>query len=106
MPVVVLSSNDGACIAGSNDAKALGIKMAQPWFQVRHLERSAGLVAVFANFELYGDMSSRMMAVEARFAPGQEVYSVSLLDIGPVRSISLRTSNRRHGTPWSNFSEI
>ena len=86
-PVVVLSSNDGACIARSNEAKALGVKMAQPWFQVRHLERSAGLVAVSANFELYGDMSSRMMAVEARFAPRQQVYSIdeSFLDFEGVR---------------------
>ena len=87
-PVVVLSSNDGACISRSNEAKDLGVKMAQPWFQVRHLERSAArLVAVSANFELYGDMSSRMMAVEARFAPRQEVYSIdeSFLDFEGVR---------------------
>ena len=87
-PVVVLSSNDGACIARSNEAKDLGVKMAQPWFQVRHLERSAGLLAVSANFELYGDMSSRMMAVVARFAPRQEVYSIdeSFLDFDGVRA--------------------
>src|SRR5471032_508012 len=47
-PVVVLSSNDGACIARSNEAKELGIKMAQPWFQVKHLEKTDGLVAVSA----------------------------------------------------------
>ena len=41
------------------------VRMAQPWFQVRHLEREAGLVALSANFELYGDMSSRMMALAA-----------------------------------------
>jgi DNA polymerase V len=75
-PVVVLSNNDGACIARSNEAKDLGIEMAQPWFQVRHLERSAGLVALSANFELYGDMSSRMMTLAARYAPRQEVYSI------------------------------
>ena len=75
-PVVVLSSNDGACIARSDEAKALGVGMAQPWFQVRHLQRSAGLVAVSANFELYSDMSGRMMAVAARFAPRQQVYSI------------------------------
>ena len=68
-PVVVLSSNDGACIARSNEAKDLGVKMAQPWFQVRHLERAGKLIALSANFELYGDMSSRMMSVVARFAP-------------------------------------
>ncbi len=41
-PVVVLSNNDGACIARCNEAKNLGVQMAQPWFQVKHLERSAG----------------------------------------------------------------
>jgi DNA polymerase V len=75
-PVVVLSNNDGACIARSNEAKDLGVQMAQPWFQVKHLERSAGLIALSANFELYGDMSSRMMSLAAAFAPKQEVYSI------------------------------
>ena len=75
-PVVVLSNNDGACIARSNEAKDLGVRMAQPWFEVRHLERQAGLIALSANFELYGDMSSRMMALAAEFAPRQEIYSI------------------------------
>lgn len=75
-PVVVLSNNDGACIARSNEAKDLGIAMAQPWFEVRHLERSAGLIALSANFELYGDMSDRMMTLAAQYAPRQEVYSI------------------------------
>src|SRR3954468_4887671 len=86
-PVVVLSSNDGACIARSNEAKDLGVKMAEPWFKVRHLEKSAGLIAVSANHELYSDMSARMMDIEARYAPRQEVYSVdeSFLDFEGVR---------------------
>ena len=75
-PVVVLSNNDGACIARSNEAKDLGVRMAQPWFEVRHLQRQAGLVALSANFELYGDMSSRMMAIAAEYAPRQEIYSI------------------------------
>jgi DNA polymerase V len=75
-PVVVLSNNDGACIARSNEAKDLGVQMAQPWFEVRHLERDAGLLALSANFELYGDMSSRMMTLVAQYAPRQEVYSI------------------------------
>ena len=85
-PVVVLSNNDGACIARSNEAKDLGVKMAQPWFQVRYLEREAGLIALSANFELYGDMSSRMMTLVAQYAPRQEVYSIdeSFLDFDVV----------------------
>ena len=91
--VVVLSSNDGACIARSNEAKDLGVKMAQPWFQVRHLEQTAGLIAVSANHELYGDMSARMMAVEARYAPRQEVYSIdeSFLDFEGLRDDRVAT---------------
>jgi DNA polymerase V len=85
-PVVVLSNNDGACIARSNEAKDLGIRMAQPWFEVRHLQREAGLIALSANFELYGDMSSRMMALAAEYAPRQEIYSIDecFLDFGGV----------------------
>ena len=85
-PVVVLSNNDGACIARSNEAKDLGVQMAQPWFQVRHLERTAGLIALSANFELYGDMSSRMMSLVGEYAPRQEVYSIdeSFLDFTGV----------------------
>lgn len=87
LPVVVLSSNDGACIARSNEAKELGVEMAQPWFQVKHLVRTAGLIAVSANFELYSDMSARMMAVAGRFAPRQQVYSIDecFLDFEGVR---------------------
>ncbi|HET7793795.1 MAG TPA: Y-family DNA polymerase [Rhizobacter sp.] len=86
-PVVVLSNNDGACIARSNEAKDLCVKMAQPWFEVRHLERSAGLIALSANFEVYGDMSSRMMALAAQYAPRQEIYSIDecFLDFEGVR---------------------
>jgi DNA polymerase V len=62
-PLVVLSNNDGCAIARSEEAKALGIRMGAPWFQIQHLEHSAGLVAHSANFELYGDMSRRMMGV-------------------------------------------
>ena len=75
-PVVVLSNNDGCAISRSNEAKALGIRMGQPWHEFRHLERTAGVVALSANFELYGDMSHRVMALLGRHAPGQEVYSI------------------------------
>ena len=86
-PVVVLSNNDGCAIARSNEAKDLGIKMAQPWFQIRHLRREAGLMALSANFELYGDMSSRMMALVGEYAPRQEIYSIDecFLDFDGVR---------------------
>lgn len=82
IPVVVLSNNDGCAIARSNEAKALGIKMAQPWHEIRHLEESAGLVALSANFALYGDMSDRMMSLAAGLGPTQEIYSIDESFIG------------------------
>jgi DNA polymerase V len=75
-PVVVLSNNDGCAIARSNEAKALGIAMAEPWHLIRARLPDAGVVALSANFTLYGDMSDRMMAIAARLGPGQEVYSI------------------------------
>ena len=78
MPVVVLSNNDGCAIARSNEAKALGIKMGEPWFKIRQLEEQAGLVALSANFTLYGDMSDRMMSLAAGLGPTQEIYSIDL----------------------------
>ncbi len=73
-PVVALSGNDGACVARSNEGADVGVRTAQPWFEVRHLEREASLVALSANYELYGDMSSRMMALAAAYAPRWEIY--------------------------------
>jgi DNA polymerase V len=81
-PVVVLSNNDGCAIARSNEAKALGIKMGEPWFKIRHLEEAAGLVALSANFTLYGDMSDRMMSLAAGLGPTQEIYSIDESFIG------------------------
>lgn len=78
-PVVVLSNNDGCAIARSNEAKALGVKMGQPWFECRHLEAEHGLLALSSNFTLYGDMSDRMMTIASSFAPRSENYSIDEL---------------------------
>ena len=80
--MVVLSNNDGCAIARSNEAKALGIKMGAPWFQIQHMEETEGLVALSANFTLYGDMSDRMMSLAAGLGPVQEIYSIDESFIG------------------------
>jgi DNA polymerase V len=82
-PVVVLSNNDGCAVARSQEAKDLGVKMGQPFFQFRELERTNGLVALSSNFALYADLSDRMMNVIGQFSPVQEVYSIdeSFLDM-------------------------
>ena len=97
--MVVLSNNDGCAIARSNEAKALGIKMGAPWFQIRNFEESDGLVALSANFALYGDMSDRMMSLAAGLGPEQEIYSIdeSFIDLtGIPGDIALRSRKIRH----------
>ncbi|KVP98417.1 DNA polymerase V subunit UmuC [Burkholderia ubonensis] len=86
-PVVVLSNNDGCVVARSQEAKDLGIKMTVPWFQVRHLEAEAGLIALSSNYALYADMSNRMMTILGAYSPVQEVYSIdeSFLDLTGFR---------------------
>jgi len=81
-PIVVLSNNDGCVIARSEEAKAIGVKMGHPWFQCRKMVDTHGLVAVSANFTLYGDMSSRMMSLAAGLGPEQEIYSIDECFIG------------------------
>lgn len=82
-PLVVLSNNDGCAIARTQEAKDLGIKMGAPWFSIKHLTNSHGLMALSANFSLYGDLSARMMSVIGQFSPHQEIYSIdeSFLDL-------------------------
>lgn len=60
-PVAVLSNNDGMIVASSREAKALGLDLGRPWFELRpHAERLQ-LTALSSNYELYGDMSRRTM---------------------------------------------
>lgn len=75
-PLVVLSNNDGCVIARSAEAKALGIKMAVPWHHLQDLARKHHVVAYSSNYELYGDMSHRVMTILGEMAPGHEVYSI------------------------------
>ena len=76
VPVVVLSNNDGCAVARSNEAKALGVGMGQPWYQCRELACAHGIVALSSNYTLYADMSQRMMAILGGFTPCLEVYSI------------------------------
>jgi DNA polymerase V len=95
-PVVVLSNNDGCAIARSNEAKALGIKMGAPWFQIKHMAESDGLMALSANFALYGDLSDRMMSLAAGLGPRQEIYSIdeSFIDLTGVRGNLVERSHK------------
>lgn len=74
--VVVLSNNDGCAIARSNEAKALGIKMGTPYFQLKHLVENNQLTVCSGNGELYQDMSSRVMSILSDLVPYIEPYSI------------------------------
>lgn len=75
-PLVVLSNNDGCVVARSPEAKALGIKMGDPWFQLRADAQRWGLRKRSSNYQLYADLSERVMLLLARHSLGQEVYSI------------------------------
>lgn len=75
-PVVVLGNNNGCCVARSNEAKALGIKMGQPWHECRELAEEHGVVALGANFPLFGDLSNRIMSLAAGLGDPLYVYSI------------------------------
>lgn len=75
-PVAVLSNNDGCCISRSNEFKALGIAMGTPYFQLRPLISRYGLVLRSSNYELYSDISHRIISLLHRFSPDVEQYSI------------------------------
>ncbi|WP_421279846.1 translesion error-prone DNA polymerase V subunit UmuC [Aeromonas taiwanensis] len=76
VPIVVLSNNDGCVVARSAEAKAMGIKMGVPYFQIRELYEEQGGVWFSSNYALYGDMSQRVMSILEGMAPVVEVYSI------------------------------
>lgn len=75
-PVVVLSNNDGCVIARSNEAKAIGIKVAQPAFHIKELIEKNNVAVFSSNYNLYGDMSQRVMNTLTTFSPEIEIYSI------------------------------
>lgn len=86
VPVVVLSNNDGCVIARSNEAKALGIAMGVPFFQIKDLCRQGKIHIFSSNYTLYGDMSWRVMATITEAWPHCEVYSIdeAFLDLSSL----------------------
>ncbi|NTV13955.1 MAG: Y-family DNA polymerase [Desulfobulbaceae bacterium] len=75
-PVVVLSNNDGCIIARSNEAKALGIGMGDPYYKCRKFLDTHKVRVFSSNYALYGDLSARVMDVLGQLEPEVEVYSI------------------------------
>lgn len=88
-PVIVLSNNDGCAIARSNEAKALGIKMGDPLFKIRHIVEANNVAVFSGNMALYGDMSQRVKWVLEQYAPSVEVYSIDecFLDLRGITNV-------------------
>jgi DNA polymerase V len=107
-PVIVLSNNDGCVIARSNEAKALGFKMGDPYFKVRDLVERHQVAVFSSNYTLYGDMSSRVMQTLERFAPEVEIYSIdeaflNLAGIAQDQLNDLARSIRRTVRQWTGI---
>ena len=86
-PVIVLSNNDGCVISRSTEAKALGIKMGEPYFKVERIVKENDVKIFSTNFALYGDISRRVMKTLKQFSPQMEVYSIdeAFLDLSSVK---------------------
>lgn len=75
-PIVVLSNNDGCIISRSNEAKQLGIPMGAPFHQWKSQLKKNNVFVYSSNYELYGDMSRRVMSILTDFCPDIEYYSI------------------------------
>lgn len=95
-PVVVLSNNDGCVVARSAMAKKLGIPMGEPYFKIKERCVSHDIVVFSSNYQLYGDMSNRVMATLATMVDEMEIYSIdeAFLTIEPALTASLEEQAR------------
>ena len=90
-PVVVLSSNDGCVISRSTEAKALDIKMGEPYFKVEKIVKKNDVKVFSSNYALYGDISRRVMKTLKQFSPQMEIYSIdeAFLDLSSIKDEDL-----------------
>lgn len=96
-PLVVLSNNDGCVVSRSPEAKALGVRMAVPFFQIRKEFEAQGGVWFSSNYALYGDLSQRVMSLLEQHSPRVEIYSIdeAFLELGERWAGDLETYGRQ-----------
>jgi DNA polymerase V len=75
-PVIILSNNDGCIISRSDEAKVLGLKMAEPAFNKKEYLKKNSVKVFSSNYTLYGDISNRITQVLKSFSPRIEIYSI------------------------------
>lgn len=110
-PVIILSNNDGCVISRSNEAKRIGIKMGQPFYQLKQTIQRYDVTVFSSNYILYGDMSKRVQMTLQSLVPATEVYSIdeSFLDLRGIEDGKLdelghyisRVVQRNTGIPIS-----
>ncbi len=88
-PVIVLSNNDGCVVARSEESKKLGIKMGVPFYQIRDLVEKNHVAVFSSNYNLYGDMSKRVMSLLSSFFPKINIYSIdeAFIDLSEMEDI-------------------
>lgn len=108
-PVGVLSNNDGCFVSRTDELKALGVQMGEPYFKVKKICDQNNVAVFSANFALYTNLSDRVMNTLFEFAPTLEIYSVdeAFLDLTGLDDRSItdycrhikETVERRTGIP-------
>ena len=74
--LVILSNNDGCIIARNSEARKMGIKMGQPYFKLKHKLIQLNIEVRSSNYELYGDISHRLMQLIRKNCEELEIYSI------------------------------
>ena len=103
-PVVVLSNNDGCVIARSEEAKALGYKMGDPFYQVKEKLEAEGVAIFSSNYTLYGSLSNRVMSMLSHYSPHIDQYSIdeSFFEVDQSMAERFFQDNLKENDTFSN----
>ena len=107
-PVVVLSNNDGCVVSRSNEAKLLGIPMGAPYYKYRQTIDNNNVAVFSSNYQLYGDMSERVMESLKMMMPSLEIYSIDeafirLKEIGGADTFNKILNTRKKVFKWTGI---
>ena len=107
-PVVVLSNNDGCVIARSEEAKALGYKMGDPFYQVKEKLEAEGVAIFSSNYTLYGSLSNRVMSMLSHYSPHIDQYSIdeSFFDVDQSMAERFFQDNQKENDTFLNNESL
>ena len=107
-PVVVLSNNDGCVIARSEEAKALGYKMGDPFYQVKEKLEAEGVAIFSSNYTLYGSLSNRVMSMLSHYSPHIDQYSIdeSFFDVDQSMAERFFQENQKENETFLNEDSL